>query len=58
MLNLIPAIIFISVNYRVGRIAKDRFKGKSATMFIGVLLPLLGAKIGDCKITPTMSDRQ
>jgi len=58
MLPLIPAIIFICMNYLMGRIVKDYYEGKSATMIMEKLIPLLMARIGNGKDPLTASDRQ
>ncbi|MCP4767181.1 MAG: O-antigen ligase family protein [Gammaproteobacteria bacterium] len=39
------SIIFICLIYLIGCIAEDHFEGKSATMFTGIMLPLLLARI-------------
>jgi O-antigen ligase len=39
------AIILICLTYLVGSIPEDHFEGKSATMFVGVMLPLFLARI-------------
>ena len=39
------SIIFICLTYVIGNILENHFEGKSATMFIGIFLPLLLAKI-------------
>jgi hypothetical protein len=39
------SIIFICLTYLVGCIAEDHFETKAATMFTGVVFPLLLARI-------------
>ncbi len=39
------AVILICLTYIVGNIPEDHFEGKSATMFVGIMLPLFLAKI-------------
>jgi len=39
------AVILICLTYVVGNIWEDHFEGKSATMFVGIMLPLFLAKI-------------
>jgi O-antigen ligase len=40
-----PAIVFVCMTYIIGCFAEDHFEGKSATMFVAVLLALLLARI-------------
>jgi len=46
------------MNYLMGRIVKDYYEGKSATMIMEKLIPLLMARIGNGKDPLTASDRQ
>jgi O-antigen ligase len=39
------AVILICLTYLLGNIWEDHFEGKSATMFVGIMLPLFLAKI-------------
>ncbi len=44
------SIIFICLTYLIGCLAEDHFEVKSATMFSGIMLPLLLAKISNDRL--------
>jgi O-antigen ligase len=44
------SIIFICLTYLIGSLAEDHFEIKSATMFTGVMLPLLLARISNDRL--------
>jgi len=44
------SIIFVCLTYLVGCIAEDHFEAKSAIMFVGVMLPLLLARVSSDRL--------
>ena len=44
------SIIFICLTYLIGSLAEDHFEVKSATMFTGIMLPLLLARISNDRL--------